>query len=111
MRSLLLVAFLFISVLGANGNSEIGKTIYKQIFKEELGYYGDDFVYKHTAKEWEELFANNAKGFKKEFGGISERLDDLYKIEKFKELIPHLEAFAVEYAKDSGYSPHCHDID
>lgn len=111
VKELILLVLLFVSSLGANGNSEMGRTVYKHVFKPELNLIGDDFVSKHTAAQWEELFANDAEGFKKEFGGISPVLDALYKKEKFKELIPHLKEFTVEFASDSGYSPHCHDIE
>ncbi|MCV6608755.1 MAG: hypothetical protein OIF32_11115, partial [Campylobacterales bacterium] len=65
------------------GNAEMGKTIYKTIFKKELCYIGDDFVSQHTAQEWEEIFAHNGEMFKEEFGGKSKRLDALYKTKKF----------------------------
>lgn len=113
VRKIIFTLLVTCSFLFASGSSDRGLTYYKYLFKSELGYNGSVFTAKYTAKEWKALFANDAKGFKKEFGGISPKLDALYKTEKFKKLLPHIEAFAIHYAKDSGYSPHCagNDID
>ena len=111
MKRAIMLFFSLLCFAWAEGNSEMGRTVYKHIFKPELGYIGDDFVSKYKAKEWQELFANDGEQFKKVFGGISQKLDDFYKTDEFKAMLPHLKAFAVEFAADSGYSPHCHDID
>jgi hypothetical protein len=110
-RSIVLLCCIVLFSFGGEGNSEMGRTIYKYIFKPALGYVGDDFVSQHSAKEWETLFADDAKGFKKEFGGKSAELDALFESKRFTGMIPHLEAFAVEFANDSGYSPHCTNLE
>lgn len=106
-----LLAFTFSFAEYDNGSPDKGLTYYKFLFKNELKYNGSVFTAKHTAKEWEELFNNKAEGFKKEFGGISKKLDDLFSSKKFDKLAPHIKAFAIHYASDSGYSPHCGNDD
>lgn len=114
-KILFLLIFIYGSLFAeyANGSFDKGLTYYKYLLKNELNYDGSVFTAKHTAKEWEKLFENNADGFKKEFSGISTKLDSLLKSEKFEKLAPHIKAFVIHYAKDSGYSPHCgnNDID
>lgn len=113
LRSIIL--FISLTVLGfaqdIQGSPDKGLTYYKYIFKEQLGYDGSVFTSKYTADVWEKLFKDDAKGFKKEFKGISKKLDKFLESEKFKQIAPHLEAFAVHYSSDSGYSPHCGNDD
>ena len=116
MKKILLISIIVCSSLYGQydgGSYNKGLTYYKFLFKKELKYNGSVFTAKFTAKEWEELFENNASGFKKEFIGISTNLDKLLNNEKFERIAPHIKAFAINYAKDSGYSPHCgnNDID
>lgn len=114
MYKTFLVSILLSSVLFSSEvpSPDKGLTYYKFIFKDELGYSGNQFVDKFFADEWRALFANNGEGFKKEFRGRSEKLDQFLDSSGFDKVAPHLEAFAIYYAKGSGYSPHCHnDID
>ncbi len=90
-----------------NGSYDKGLTYYKYLFKNELKYNGSVFTAKYSEKEWNSLFENKAEGFKKVFKGKSEKLDRLIESDKFEKIAPHLKAFAIHYAKDSGYSPHC----
>jgi hypothetical protein len=97
---------LFLSSVYANGNSEIGKTLYQTFFKDELGYIGDDFTAKYTAKEWEALFEDDARGLKEKFG-VTQNLREFFRRDDIDTFLPHLKAFAITYAKDSGYVPNC----
>jgi len=110
-----LIVFIFVSSLlygqYENGSYDKGLTYYKFLFKNELKYNGSVFTAKFKAKEWDKLFQNNAKGFKKEFGGITQKLDKLLNSKKFEKIAPHLKAFAIHYSQDSGYSPHCGNDD
>ena len=114
MKKLLLI-FLFMSVFVnaqyEGGSVDKGLTYYKYLFKKELNYNGSVFTAKFIAKEWENLFENNADGFKKEFSGATSKLDNLLNSEKFERIAPHIRAFAIHYSKDSGYSPHCGNDD
>lgn len=116
MRKLFLCFVLlgcFTYASATEGSKDKGLTYFKFLFKKELGYDGSVFTAKHTEAEWKELFKDDAKGFKKEFSGLTQNIDNLLKSDKFKIIAPHIEAFAIYYAKDSGYSPHCgnNDID
>ncbi len=61
---------------------------------------GDLFSKQYTTQEWLTLFDNNATLFKERFSGIDPQLDTLFKSAKFVEIMPHLKAFVVHYAKD-----------
>ena len=114
MHKLLLVLILISSSIHAqynDGSADKGLTYYKFIFKDELKYNGSVFTGKHTEKEWAKLFENNAKEFKKEFAGITTKLDKFINSKKFEKIAPHIKAFAIHYASDSGYSPHCGNDD
>jgi hypothetical protein len=112
-KLILILLILSCSLFGQyeNGSFDKGLTYYKFLFKNELKYDGSVFTAKYTAKEWEELFSNNAEGFKKEFLGITPKLDSLLNSKKFEKIAPHIKAFAIHYSKDSGYSPHCGNDD
>jgi len=116
MFKILLTITLLLGSLYADydgGSHDKGLTYYKYIFKKELGYDGSVFTAKYTEKEWAKLFENKAQGFKKVFMGKSPKLDTFLQSSKFEKIAPDLKAFAIYYAKDSGYSPHCgnNDID
>ena len=104
-----LVAVLTAISLYASGSAEMGKTIYKTFMRDELGYIGDRFTEKYNAKKWQELFAGDAKAFKDRFG-TTPKLRKFFNRDDIDKFLPHLEAFAVYYAKDSGYIPNCDEL-
>lgn len=112
-KVLIILIFMSSFVYGQyeDGSPDKGLTYYKFLLKKELKYNGSVFTAKFKAKEWHELFQNNAKGFKKEFRGITTNIDKLLDSEKFEKIAPHIKSFAMHYSKDSGYSPHCGNDD
>jgi hypothetical protein len=100
------ISLVFLYADDFKGSFDRGQTYYKYLIKPHLGYSGETFVAKYTQMEWKVLFENRGELFKKEFG-INKELKELFDSEKFERMVPHLKAFAIHYAKDSGYSPHC----
>ncbi len=101
MASMALVASM------AHADAKSGQKAYLKSFKASFGMNGTKFAAEHTVSEWENLFADNAKGFIKEYG------------EKFPKALPALTNpnmtdkiqavgdFAKEYGSDSGNVPSC----
>ena len=65
MKKILLILILS-SYLFSQGEVHKGQTYYYYLLKESLGYDGAIFAKKHTDKEWEKLFSNQAEDFKKD---------------------------------------------
>jgi hypothetical protein len=94
----------------SESNPDKGQTYYYYIFKPELGINGALFAQKYTVDEWEVLFENNATMFKKEFGNISKKLDNILNSQKFdSEIAPNLKAFVQMYSKDSDKVAGCEE--
>lgn len=105
LLSILLIAALSASV--ASADAKAGQKVYLKTLKAKFNMNGTKFAAEHTVAEWEELFANDAKGFIKEYGerfpsavpvltnpGMSDKLQDIGD-------------FAKEYGSDSGNVPSC----
>ncbi len=112
MAKIALITLVFMTQCLANeltGSPSKGMVYYKYLMKEQLGERGDTFSKRHTAAAWIELFDNNATLFKKEFSGLTPQLDTLLKSSKFVEIMPHLKAFVVHYAKDKKNHATCEE--
>jgi len=99
----LLLSLILSSSINANdintGNPYMGQTYYKYIFAPKLGYNGAVFSKKFTKAQWQELFSNQGEKFFQEFNLTQEGVDN--------DILIHLEAFALYYAKDSDIKPTC----
>lgn len=91
------------------GDVDKGHTYYKFVINPFTGIRGDVFTKEHTKKEWEALFFNNAQGFKNKYSSINNEFKEFLSSAKFEKIAPHLEAFAIYYAKDSEVKPQCGD--
>lgn len=79
-----------------------GQVYYKYFVGSQLEIDGIAFTKKFTQKEWKELYANGGGKFFKEFPTLSkESIAD--------DVLIHLEAFSLFYAKDSDATPNCGD--
>lgn len=107
MKKNLILIFLLSSVLLANAQTHKGKVFYYYLLKPSLGYDGSVFAKKHTDKQWVKLFSNNAKGLKKELLYQNIKLKEFLDSEKFIEILPHLKAFALEFASNKKNFPEC----
>lgn len=95
---LILTNFIFANILEI-GDINKGQTYYKYLISSHLNYNGTIFTKKFTKKEWVVLFSNNGKKFFQKFNIKSNSLD--------KDILLHLEAFAIYYAKDSDAQASC----
>lgn len=93
----------------SEGNIDKGHTYYKFVLSPLVGIKGDIFTKEHTQKEWKVLFLNNAQGFKNKYSSISTEFKEFLSSDKFQKIAPHLEAFAIYYAKDSEAKPLCEE--
>jgi hypothetical protein len=82
-----------------SGNPYMGQIYYKYTFAPKLGYNGAVFAKKFTKAQWQELFYNGGEKFFKEFKLSNKGIDS--------DVLYHLEAFALYYAKDSDIKPTC----
>ncbi len=108
-----IVTFLVFAILcmanETTGSQTKGMVYYKYLIKDKTGVRGDLFAKKYTEKEWMALFENNATLFKKRLFGIDPQLDTLLESSKFVEIMPHLKAFVIHYAKDKENGATCEE--
>lgn len=108
MKKLLIVlASVALAVSVAQADVKAGQKAYLKAFKTTFAMNGTRFAAEHSVHEWEDLFANNAKGFIKEYG---ERFPKAQAILNNPEMGPKLQDvgdFAKEYGNDSGNVPSC----
>lgn len=112
MRALLILLFgllFFGSVLQANADSAVyqGQKVYMIKLKGSFKLDLETFTAEHTAKEWAQLFENNAKGFIEHYSERYPRASRYLHSERFQKKAPALLAFVTTYAKDSGVIPGC----
>ena len=99
MKRLVALFFIYFSLYADVGDPYKGQTYFAHLLYPKLGHNGAVFTKKHTKDEWKELFGDNAKRFFAEFGDFGGELTS--------DVLLHLEAFAVKYAKDSDATPVC----
>lgn len=79
-----------------------GQKVYLKLFKKIFGMMGRQFTSEHSTKEWDDLFANNARSFIRVYG---EKFPTAIPILTDKEnlgLLQYIGDFAKEYASDNG---------
>lgn len=107
MYQKLIIVILFSSLLFSSGEIHKGQTYYYYFLKKPLGYSGVAFAKKYTDKQWQELFKYNAKGLKEFLLSQNKELYQFLENKKFDKVIPHLEAFVVQYASNKKNIPQC----
>ncbi|RUM64397.1 MAG: hypothetical protein DSZ03_04220 [Sulfurimonas sp.] len=107
------VLFLMIALLCTanepSGSVSKGMVYYKYLLKEPTGMRGDLFAKQHTTQEWLMRFENNATVLKKELLAINPQLKAFVESPRFLEIMPHIKAFVVHYAKDKTNSAQCEE--
>ena len=103
--TVLLVGALSASV--AMADAKAGQKVYLKTFKAKFGMNGTKFAAEHTVAEWEELFANDAKGFIKEYGERFPSSLPVLTNPSMHDQIQEVGDFAKEYGSDSGNVPSC----
>lgn len=80
-------------------DADKGQLFYKYLVASHLNVTGAIFAKLHTKNEWDLIFSDDGKLFYKEFK-IKENTFD-------ENILSHLKAFSIKYAKDSDVSPNC----
>lgn len=100
---------MFFSIYLYAGDSSRGLTYYKYILKPIFGYNGSVFTKKYTKEQWKLLYKDNAKEFTSLFSENNQSFLTFSKSEKYKKILPDLEAFSLEYSKNSGTVAICEE--
>ncbi|MDO9207894.1 MAG: hypothetical protein Q7T91_06550 [Sulfuricurvum sp.] len=106
-KFLLLVASMALVASVAQADAKMGQKTYLKSFKASFGMNGTKFAADHTVAEWEELFADNAKGFIKEYGEKFPKAVPILTNPDMKDKLQDVGDFAKEYGSDSGNVPSC----
>ncbi|MGA9045355.1 hypothetical protein [Sulfuricurvum sp.] len=105
LLSILLIAALSASV--ASADAKAGQKVYLKTLKAKFNMNGTKFAAEHTVAEWEELFANDAKGFIKEYGERFPTAVPVLTNPSMSDKLQDIGDFAKEYGSDSGNVPSC----
>lgn len=105
MKKILFVAILLIQVVYSGefyiGDPYKGQIYYKFFIAPQIGVNGAVSAKQFTKHEWREKFENSGKLFFEELNISKEGIDN--------QMLEHLEAFYIHYAKDSDFTPSCGD--
>lgn len=107
--SLFLAALVALSMMSttASADAKAGQKHYLKLLKSKFNMNGTKFAADHTVAEWEELFANDAAGFIKEYGAKFPAAASVLTNPDNKEKLKDIGDFAKEYGSDSGNVPSC----
>lgn len=108
MKKLLMIlasAALMVSV--AQADIKKGQKAYLKTFKSAFGMNGTKFAADHSVHEWEELFADGAKGFIAEYSERFPKAKKNLENPRNAEKLQDIGDFAKEYGNDSGNVPSC----
>lgn len=103
--AILAAAALTVSMVHADAKT--GQKVYLKTLKAKFGMNGTKFAAEHTVSEWEDLFADNAKGFIKEYGEKFPSAIPVLTNPEMQEKLKDVGDFAKEYGSDSGNVPSC----
>jgi hypothetical protein len=106
-KFLMLVASMAMVASMAHADAKSGQKAYLKSFKTPFGMNGTKFAAEHTISEWEDLFADGAKGFIKEYGDKFPKALPVLTNPDMAEKIQEVGDFAKEYGSDSGNVPSC----
>ena len=105
LLSIVLIAALSATV--ALADAKAGQKVYLKTLKAKFNMNGTKFASEHTVGEWEELFAEDAKGFIREYGERFPAALPILSNPSMKDKLQDIGDFAKEYGSDSGNVPSC----
>ncbi len=107
--SLFLAAVVAVGMMSTTvyADAKAGQKHYLKLLKAKFNMNGTKFAAEHTVGEWEELFANDAAGFIKEYGTRFPAAESILKNPANKDKLQDIGDFAKEYGSDSGNVPSC----
>lgn len=91
----------------AQADVKTGQKVYLKTLKAKFGMNGTKFAAEHTVSEWEDLFADDSKGFIKEYSERFPSAAPILNNPNMKEKLKDVADFAIEYGSDSGNVPSC----
>lgn len=106
-KLLMILAAAALTASMAQADVKTGQKVYLKSLKAKFGMNGTKFAAEHTVAEWEELFADDAKGFIKEYSTRFPAAAAVLENPDMKEKLKDLGDFAKEYGNDSGNVPSC----
>ncbi|MDD3769060.1 MAG: hypothetical protein AB7U26_06285 [Sulfuricurvum sp.] len=106
-KLIMLLAAAALAASMAQADAKTGQKVYLKTLKAKFGMNGTKFAAEHTVAEWEELFADDAKGFIKEYGERFPAAVPVLANPAMKEKLQDIGDFAKEYGSDSGNVPSC----
>ncbi|MEW5833157.1 MAG: hypothetical protein AB1763_10010 [Campylobacterota bacterium] len=106
-KLIMLLAAAALAASMAQADVKTGQKVYLKTLKAKFGMNGTKFAAEHTVAEWEELFADDAKGFIKEYGERFPAAVPVLANPAMKEKLQDIGDFAKEYGSDSGNVPSC----
>jgi hypothetical protein len=108
MKKLLMtLASVAIAVSVAQADVKSGQKAYLKTLKASFAMNGTKFAAEHSVSEWEELFANGAKGFIKEYGERFPQAQAILNNPANAGKLQDIGDFVKEYGNDSGNVPSC----
>lgn len=106
-KFLLLLAAAALTASMAQADAKSGQKVYLKTLKAKFGMNGTKFAAEHTVAEWEDLFANDAAGFIKEYSVKFPSAVPVLTNPEMKDKLQEVGDFAKEYGSDSGNVPSC----
>ncbi|MDD5052379.1 MAG: hypothetical protein PHO27_06580 [Sulfuricurvum sp.] len=106
-KFLLLLAAVAITASTAQADVAMGQKAYLKTLKSKFGINGQQFAAQHTVSEWEDLFADGAKGFIKEYGDKYPAATPMLNSPTMQDKLQDIGDFAKQYGSDSGNVPSC----
>lgn len=103
----LLTLGLFATAAQADGNADTGQRIYLKMMGDKIGMNGADFAKLETMAGWKAMFEGNGEKFVQTYGAKYPDLKGYLEGDLFPKHMPHIKAFMIHYAKDSGNFPSC----
>ena len=106
-KFLLLLAAVALTASIAQADAASGQKVYLKNFKAKFNMNGTKFAAEHTVSEWEDLFANDAKGFIDEYGKRFPNALPVLTNPEMRDRLQEVGDFAKQYGSDSGNVPSC----
>ncbi len=107
-KLMMLLAAAAMAATMAQADAKTGQKVYVKTLKAKFGNMnGTKFAAEHTVAEWEELFADDAKGFIQEYGKRFPTAVPVLSNPEMQKKLQHVGDFAKEYGSDSGNVPSC----
>lgn len=106
-KLIMLLAAAALAASMAQADAKTGQKVYLKTLKAKFGMNGTKFAAEHTVAEWEELFADDAKGFIQEYGERFPSAVPVLTNPAMKDKLQDIGDFAKEYGSDSGNVPSC----